>query len=205
MTKHQYTPLARITSIIGEPGFFLKPFERQLPKLFVVTDPARNPSPLKLAAHLPEDSALVYRHFGAANKQQTARELINICNQQGAVLLIGADPELADFVGADGVHLPERMIGDINQISRFNIVTCAAHSIQAAHKAVTAGAHGVVVSSVFTSTSPSARPALGLNRFRDFVRQIDGPVIALGGINISNVHNLRNSCHGIAMVSGAKS
>ncbi len=81
-----------------------------IPALFFLTDPARTPDPLRIAARLPRASAVVYRHFGAPDRVRTARRLAELCQRRGLVLLIAADPALAERVGAAGVHWPERLL-----------------------------------------------------------------------------------------------
>lgn len=174
--------------------------------MFVFTDPKRSPNLFELAENLPEKSVLVYRHFSAPERLATAFRLKGICRKQKVKLLIGADPELAKIVGADGVHFPQSMIGKIPAIQakhKFDLITCAAHSIPAGQQAIKNGAMAIVVSCVFPSTSISARSAMGICRFRAFVRKINAPVIALGGINETNVGKLSAACHGVAVVSGA--
>ena len=159
-----------------------------------------------LAKNLPAKSVLVYRHFSESRHKEIAVELKHLCQQQGAKLLIGADPKLARIVGADGVHLPQSMVKQLPAIQakyQFSLITCAAHSVSAGRQGIKNGAMAVIVSCVFPSTSASASPAMGACRFRNFIKKIDAPVIALGGINETNVLKLKTACHGVAIVSGA--
>jgi len=105
--------------------------------------------------------------------------------------LVGADPRLARRLGADGVHLPERLAGRARTLPRHFIVTAAAHSLPAALRARRAGAQALIVSPVFPSASPSAGRAMGPPALAKLIRGVGAPVYALGGVNAGNVGKLR--------------
>ena len=138
--------------------------------MLAFTDPARTPDPEAIARRLPPGSALVYRHFGAAEAEAVARRLRAITRSRGAKLLIGQDIALARRIGADGVHLPERLAWQAAALRKAQpswLVTSAAHSLAAARRS---GAHAVVMSVALPSRSASAGPALGPIRLAMQVR-----------------------------------
>ena len=77
-----------------------------LPALFALTDPDRTHDPLRLAETLAPGTGLVFRHFGAADRVETGLKLAELAREGGLCLLVSADPELADQIGADGIHWP---------------------------------------------------------------------------------------------------
>lgn len=116
---------------------------------------------------------------------------MKIARRRGVKLLIGADHRLAARVGADGVHLPERMAHRAAAIRRLGwLVTAAAHSPGAARRALAAGADAAVVSAIFPSNSPSAGPPIGPLRMARIVRAVGGPLYGLGGINDKTARRL---------------
>ena len=162
-----------------------------LPRLWFFTDPVRTPDPPAVARALPAGAAVVYRHFGAADRKQTARHLRRICTARGLRLLIGLDATLAAAAQADGVHLPERAAQEIPALRAAHpqwIVTVAAHSEAALQRA--AGADAAILSPVFPSRSPSAGVALTLPRAARLLRTAPTPVIALGGVTRERTHDL---------------
>lgn len=179
---------------------------RGLPSLWFITDPARTPDPAAIAARLPKGCGVIYRGFGAPDAQTTARALKRISRRRGLVLLIGADEALARRVGADGVHLPQRLAHRARRIRKAHPrwrVTAAAHGGAAIHRAARYGAQAVLVSAVFPSRSPSAGAALGTLRFEVLAGQSVLPAIALGGINRRTAARLGSSrAAGIACVDG---
>jgi thiamine-phosphate pyrophosphorylase len=124
---------------------------------------------------------VVYRHFGAAGRSQTARRLATLCRSRGLYLLIAADPDLARRVGAHGVHWPESRIPHDREFA--GLVTAAAHGADGLARAERLGADACVLGPVFPSRSGSNREPLGVFRASQLARAADMPVIALGGIN----------------------
>ncbi len=175
-----------------------------LPGLLAFTDPARTPDVMALAESLRPGEALVYRSFGAADAEPVARALRRITRRRGVLLLIGADLRLARIVGADGVHLPERMAHQAPALRRAHrrwLVTVAAHSPRAARVA----ADAAVVSAIFPSRSPSAGRPLGVLRLAQIARRTATPVYALGGINNKTARRLMPAgVVGIAAVEGLR-
>lgn len=197
--------LAKAAATLRRRGGAGKPPAR-LPALLAFTDPARTPDPVALAAALPGGVGLVLRLFGAADAAAQARAVRRA--SPGRLLLIGADARLAAQVGADGVHLPQRLTHRAAALKRAHprwIVTAAAHDLASARRAAACGADAVVVSVVFPSRSASAGRAMGAVRFAALTRRVAAPVYALGGVNAHNVRRLLGSrAIGIAAVDGLR-
>ena len=163
---------------------------KALPALLFFTDPVRTPDPEVVAARLPAGTAVVYRHFGAPDAEARARRLLAIARARGLKLLIGADAALAAKVGADGVHLPERLAHRAAALKRAHpgwLVTSAAHSLAAARRG---DADAVVISVAFPSKSASAGAALGPVRLAAMVRAAGRPAYALGGVGNETARRL---------------
>lgn len=174
---------------------------KPLPALLYFTDPQRTPDPEAIAARLPRGSAVVYRAFGAADAQAVALRLKAIARRRGLMLLIGADEALAARVGADGIHLPERLAHRAPRIRARRpgwLITAAAHSPRAARARVDA----VVVSAIFPSNSASAGKPLGPNRLAGLVRVAASPVYALGGVNAVTAARLLST--GVVGIAGVE-
>ncbi|WP_309091804.1 thiamine phosphate synthase [Phenylobacterium sp.] len=164
-----------------------------MPALLFFTDPARTPDPVAAARALPKGAGIVYRSFGAPDAEATALQLKAVVRSGGLMLLIGQDAALARRVGADGVHLPERLAHRAASLKRANpgwIVTAAAHSLAAAR---VPGADAVVISAAFPSRSPSASWPLGPVRLSALVRAAGRPAYALGGVNNKTARRLRDA------------
>jgi thiamine-phosphate pyrophosphorylase len=119
--------------------------------------------------------------------------LATICRRRGLVLLVGADAALAARLGANGVHLPQRLAGRagvIRALRRRFLITAAAHDLPAILRARRAGAEALVISPVFPSRSRSAGQPLGPTALAGLVRRAKVPAYALGGVNARSARTL---------------
>ncbi len=177
-----------------------------LPSLWFLTDPERTPDPAAIIARLPRGAGVIYRGFGAADAPAVAARLRRLTRARGLILLIGADPGLAAEVGADGVHLPERLMGLAGRLRWARprwLITAAAHGPRALARAGRLDLDGVLVSVVFVSRSPSAGRPMGPVRLAGLARQSRAPVIALGGIRDETAPRLIGArVWGLAAVEG---
>ncbi|MBL8535820.1 MAG: thiamine phosphate synthase [Hyphomonadaceae bacterium] len=173
-----------------------------VPALYFMTDPARTPDPATIARRLPRGTAIVYRHFGAADRRRTARNLAALARDRGLILLIAADADLAAKVGAGGVHWPQRLLW---RAERFGVTTVSAHNIGDVAHAERFGADAVILGPVFQTASASGNPPLGLFRASQLARKSPLPVIALGGVNArSSTHLAGRGFSGFAAVDAFK-
>ena len=174
---------------------------KALPALLFFTDPERTPDPAVVARRLPRGAAIVFRAFGAADAGAQAVALKRIARVRGLKLLIGQDAALAQRVGADGVHLPERLAHFAGPLKRARpgwIVTAAAHSRRAV---LAADADAVVISPAFPSRSQSAGAPLGPMRLAMLAR--GRAAYALGGVNNKTARRLLDAgLIGLAAVEG---
>lgn len=182
------------------------PGARPIPSLFFLTDPARTPDPAKVMQRLPAGAAVVYRAFGAADAVREGARLRALARARKLVFLVGADAGLARRLGADGLHLPERLAAQAPRLRRAHprwLITGAAHSPRAAAAAARRGLDAVLVSTVFGSRSASAGVPMGPLRFARLARQATLPLIALGGVNAGTAKRLaRSGAAGLAAIEG---
>jgi len=169
---------------------------KALPPLLFFTDPLRTPRIDLTLARLPRGSGVVFRAFGGRDASSRGAPLARLARRRGVLFLVGADARLAVALRADGIHLPERMVdraGDIRLWRRRFLVTAAAHNLPAAIRARRARVDALVISSVFSSRSPSVRKPMGVLAFTAMVRCARVPAYALGGVNTSNAARLGGS------------
>ena len=200
MTERRYNARAALASAAAE---LADPGTVAAQGLYVLTDPARVPDPLPGAHALPRGATLIHRHFGDAAQKALAGPLAKLARARGFALLIAADPDLAEAVGADGVHAPERLTGEIANWRREGwIMTAAAHGAEGVAAAEAAGADAALLSPVFTTASPGPGKPLGLKCFSCLARAACLPVIALGGVTGTNAVKLKGSgARGLAVIS----
>ena len=157
-------------------------------------------------ARLPVGSAVIYRAFGSKDAEARGRALRKLAKARRLVFLVGADAALAGRLGADGVHLPERLMRlgpRLRQAHPRWLITTAAHGSRAIATAARLKLDAALVSPVFASESPSAGKPLGPLRFATLTRQARLPVIALGGVDRRTAGRLANvGAAGLAAIGG---
>ena len=168
-----------------------------------MTDPARMDRLLDIVARLPEGCAVIYRHFGEPLEAEALRDLTQKQNRQ---LLIGNDPELAEKIGADGVHFSrdETLRGPIKWRAKHPewIITMAGLK-SGAYLAPLECLDALFISSIFASHSPSASTPIGAGDLRRRALALPVPFFALGGINAGTASQLIGTgAAGLAAIGG---
>lgn len=133
--------------------------------------------------------------------EKLAIEVLACCRQYDALLLLNADPQLVDAIGADGVHLDGMRLAACQNrpLAASKLVSAACHSLEQLKKAETIAADMAIVSPVLPTASHPEAPLLGWEGFRALAVQTTLPVYALGGMNTSLLENARqNGAYGVA-------
>lgn len=137
---------------------------------------------------------------------EKALKVKEICKNYGALFIINDRLDIAQAVGADGVHLgqSDMPIEKAREIlkDRF-LIGATARNIEEAKKAELLGADYIGSGAIFgTSTKDNAKK-LEIEELKKIVASVKIPVFAIGGININNVSSLKNiGLQGICAVSG---
>ena len=167
------------------------------PALILMTDIHRLPDAAAAVSTLPKDSAVILRQPDGPLRETQARNLLPLCRARGVLLLIAGDARLAAKLGADGIHLSAAMLRSgprVWRLWRRNwLVTAAAHSPAALHRARRAGADAALLSPVFATASHPKVESLGPLRFAIWCGSAPLPVYALGGITAQTARRLRDS------------
>lgn len=171
-----------------------------------MSDPDRTPSLLNYVAQRPPSIAVIYRHFGAADKLEVAQKLRHITFAKKQQLLIGHDPELAIKVGADGVHFKRDVGVTLPALWRKRcpdwLITMAGLK-SGKYEGDVSVLDGLFLSSIFDSQSPSAGPAKGVKWLTEQTAHLNVPVYALGGLSKKTAPTLIGTgVSGVATVSG---
>jgi thiamine-phosphate pyrophosphorylase len=149
------------------------------------------------ARRLPLGSLVVVRARSTEKRLMLARSLGGI-----APLLIADDPALAARIGAAGLHLPEKRMGEAMHWRAAHpdwIITSSAHSLRALMQARELDA--VFLSPVFATGSHKNATPLSPARAAFIASHAMVPVYALGGITPRNAVLLGPAFSGIAAIS----
>ena len=137
--------------------------------------------------------------------EQEAEALKKLCAQYHIPFVVNDSVEIALDIDADGVHVGQSdMKGrDIrSMIGNEKILGISAGTVEEAIAAEKAGADYIGVGAVFgTSTKKNARN-LTVEKLKEISESVSIPVVAIGGIGVSNILELMDSgVDGVAVVS----
>jgi len=171
-----------------------------------MTDPERISDPVASAKRLPNGSAVIYRHFGKADRYTEAEILRRVTLEREQQFLIGADPDLAIRIGADGVHFcRDAKLGDPTLWRRRCsdwLISMAGLKGAQVYSGDLSVLDGLFISSAFPSRSPSAGKPVGVKRLAKIAGDLPVPVFALGGVNKLTAKKLKDTgLAGLAAVS----
>lgn len=137
--------------------------------------------------------------------EEEAKALKELCEKYHVPFVVNDNVDIALEIDADGVHVGQSDIKgrDIRSIlGPDKILGISAGTVEEAVAAEKAGADYIGVGAVFgTSTKKDARN-LSVEKLREISKAVTIPVVAIGGINKSNLMDLSGSAvHGVAVVS----
>lgn len=145
------------------------------------------------------------KDFSQSEVIDTAKRLLPICHSFGVPLIVNDDYTAALESGADGVHVgaEDAAVAEIRLIAgeKF-IIGATAKTVQQAQLAQEQGANYLGVGAVFPSPTKTNAIRITSQQLTEICRSVDIPVVAIGGINRDNVHEIKGcgQC-GIAVVS----
>lgn len=178
--RSRVAALAAAAQTLNKTGVVAAPFS-----LAFLTDQARIPNPEIIARVMPAGAAIVLRDYKNPERAAMARRLRTISTTRKVFLIIGADIDLAETVGADGVHLPSWFDAGQAKLDDL-IVTASCHTRFELERAAKQGADLAFLSPAFATRSHPGANHLGPDAFRDIAVTSPMPILALGGVDETN-------------------
>jgi thiamine-phosphate pyrophosphorylase len=180
--------------------------------LCVITDRELGPglSHFDMAARAVEGGAsMIQLRDKVAGPRQLlpeARQIAQLCRARGVWFIVNDRLDLALAADADGVHLGQddlpprdarRLLGS------GKILGVSTHSLEQAVKAAEQGADYLGIGPIFpTATKATGYRPVGCDTIRQLRARIDLPIVAIGGITLSNVGEvIRAGAAGVAAIS----
>ncbi|PIU41641.1 MAG: thiamine phosphate synthase [Candidatus Omnitrophica bacterium CG07_land_8_20_14_0_80_42_15] len=140
----------------------------------------------------------------ASEMYEEALRLKSIC--KGAIFLINDRLDIALAVNADGIHigcddLPYEVARKL--LGKNKIIGVTVHSVREAKKAQRLGADYIGASPIFpTKTKIGAGKSTGVELIKKIKKHVSVPVVAIGGINLSNAGEvIKAGCDGLCAIS----
>ncbi|MFP3879882.1 MAG: thiamine phosphate synthase [Dehalococcoidia bacterium] len=149
---------------------------------------------LNIASQIIEGGARVIQLRDKQSKKGelllVARRLKELCDRSGILLIVNDYLDIAMAVEADGLHVGQ---GDLpmpvirRELPIDSIVGCSVTTLSQAMQAENEGADYIAVGSMFPTTTKKGVTVVGVGMLKDIKRMVATPLVAIGGINQSNV------------------
>lgn len=136
---------------------------------------------------------------------ELAKKVKQVCNKYKVPFIINDNLEVALAVDSDGIHigqddLPASLVRQ--KIGPDKILGVSVHNLDEAIAAKKAGATYLGAGAMFSTTTKDNTTNLSIEQLQTITKNVDIPVVAIGGINYDNCLSLKNcNLAGIAVVS----
>lgn len=141
----------------------------------------------------------------ASRLHETTLSLLPAARERGARLLVNDRLDVAIACGADGVHLPGAGLPPGAARALLNdgpLVGVSVHGLDEARAAIEAGADYVTFGHVHPTASKPGSPPAGIRKLAEIVDGVEAPVLAVGGIDATNIAEvLATGAAGAAVIS----
>ncbi len=142
---------------------------------------------------------------GKAELLTVARKLRDLCAGKGVLFIVNDHVDIALAVSADGLHLGQDDLppAEARRIIPFDmLIGCSTHSTAEAVRAQANGADYVALGSIYPTTSKEKYKLVGTETLRRTRSKVSVPLIAIGGINHTNVPEvMKAGADGAAVIS----
>ncbi|GKX67089.1 thiamine phosphate synthase [Inconstantimicrobium mannanitabidum] len=139
---------------------------------------------------------------------EEAKKLKDLCDEHGVLLIINDYIDIAKAVGADGVHLgqgDESIIKAKKQLGEGKIIGISAKTFEQAKIAYENGADYIGFGAMFPTQSKADAEYADIEEFKAIKRNLNIPVVLIGGINLENVKEIDLDYDGVCVISAVYS
>ncbi len=134
-----------------------------------------------------------------------AKEIHALCRRYGVPFIVNDNVDVAVACGAEGIHVGQEDMaaGDVRRrVGDGMILGVSVHTVEEAREAVASGADYLGLGAVFPTSTKADVEQMSNETLRAICQAVDVPVVAIGGINRSNITALAGSgVDGVALVS----
>ena len=136
-----------------------------------------------------------YRDKTASRRKvyEEAIKLKDLAGKHNAVFIVNDYSDIALAVDADGVHLgqDDLPVKEARKIlGKGKIIGVSTHCIEQALEAEQAGADYIGFGPVFHTSTKDAGSPRGIDLLGEIKNKVSIPVVAIGGINLENIHSV---------------
>ena len=136
---------------------------------------------------------------------QEAMELSALCRSYGVPFIINDNVDIAIQCHADGIHVGQEDMAAAKvreKVGDNMMIGVSVHSVEEAKQAVRDGADCLGVGAMFSTSTKTDVDVLPKETLKAICDAVDIPVVAIGGLNKSNILELSGTgVDGVALVS----
>jgi thiamine-phosphate pyrophosphorylase len=136
---------------------------------------------------------------------ERGRSTRSLCARHGVDFIVNDDVEAALMLGADGVHLGRTDEGAERAKEQGLVLGLSASGVEEAREAVELADYIGAGPVWATPSKADADPPIGLAGLHDICAAVEGPVVAIGGVDLSNAADcIRAGAAGVAVIRAAR-
>jgi thiamine-phosphate pyrophosphorylase len=169
--------------------------------LYVIVDPDQcaGRDPVAVARSALEGGAAMLqwrdKRREKGDQLEPAHAIRELCAEHRALFIVNDHADLALAVGADGVHLGQHDLAAVLVrpfVPRQFIIGISTNNVDEARRAEGTGASYIAIGAIYPTSSkgPERTRAASLDVLREVKAAVRVPVVAIGGINASNIDDV---------------
>jgi len=149
----------------------------------------------RIAACHPAGMILREKDMTQEEYKELATAVMGICAQYGVKCILHSFPDVALCLQVDAIHLPLPLLRSMSkeQRARFKILGASCHSVEDALEAQALGCTYITAGHVFETDCKKGLPGRGVDFLRNVCATVDIPVYGIGGIDVENLHLVRDA------------
>jgi thiamine-phosphate pyrophosphorylase len=157
----------------------------------------------KICKAQPEAVILREKDLIEKNYETLAVDIKEICRKYNVNLFINSRINSAEKLEIKNIQLPfSDFIENRNNLESFNMIAVSIHSKNEAVRAEEYGASFLIAGHIFETDCKKNIPARGIKFLSEILNSVNIPVIAIGGINLSNIKKIKQTgAKGICVMS----
>lgn len=134
-----------------------------------------------------------------------AKDICALCRRYGVPFIVNDNVDVALACGADGIHVGQEDLTASEVRRRVGagmMLGVSVHTVEEARQAVADGADYLGLGAVFPTSTKTDVDQMPSDLLRTICQSVDVPIVAIGGINKTNIQKLSGSgVDGVALVS----
>ena len=158
-------------------------------------------------SNLPKPDMLILREKDLSEDEyyELAKKVKPMCDKAGVEMVIHTYVNVAKKLGVKSIHLPLDKYIMLTEEDKqlFDNIGTSVHSLVDLEKAISMGVTYVLAGHIYDTDCKKGLPGRGLEFLQEICKNVRVPVIAIGGINMDRLKEVKDvGASGAAIMSG---